>query len=270
MNPLYNKKSLSERYLSDHKSTFGVLMVLLLVAIILPKMPIAVLAAIVLLIHLRYRFQAVQNQQINLYKQQQALASIHSLIDLRSPLPVMGEWAASPDFLTVISEIILDQKPETIVECGSGVSSVVAGYLLEKNERGRIFSLENKNNFYEKNNHLIARHNLSQYVSIVHAPLVESKVNDNSYEWYDTTQIADLESIDVLIIDGPAGNRYPVLPLLFNQLSDNVFVIIDDCKREKDSTNVLRWLAEFSFEAEWINTEKGTCILRRKMNHEQS
>jgi len=150
-NPLYKKKSLPERYLSDHKSTFGVLIVLLLVAIILPKLPMAVLAVVVLLIHLHYRFQTTQNQQINLYKQQQALASIHGLIGLRSPLPVMGEWAASPDFLSIISEIILDRKPDTIVECGSGVSTVVAGYLLERNKRGRIFSLENKNNFYEKN-----------------------------------------------------------------------------------------------------------------------
>ncbi len=266
-NPLYNKKSLPERYLSDHKITFGALIVLLLVAIILPKSPMAVLAVIILLVHSHYRFQAARNQQINLYKQQQALASIHNLIDLRSPLPMMGEWAASPDFLQIVSEIILDSKPRTVVECGSGVSTVVVGYVLEKNKRGRIFSLENKNNFYEKNNHLIARHNLRKHVSIVHAPLVECKVNDNSYKWYDTAQIADLESIDVLIVDGPAGNRYPALPLLFNQLSDNSFVIIDDCNREKDGENVLRWLSEFPLEAEWINTEKGTCILRKKMNH---
>jgi len=121
-----------------------------------------------------------------------------------------------------------------------------------------------KINFYEKNKRLIARHNLEKHVSIVHAPLVECKVNDNSYEWYDTTQIADLEPIDLLIVDGPAGNRYPVLPLLFNQLSDNAFVIIDDCKREKDGENILRWLAEFPFGVEWINTEKGTCVLRKK------
>lgn len=264
MNPLYKKKSLLQRYLSDHKSTFKVLMVLLLVAIILPKMPIAVLAVMVLLIHLHYKFQTTQNQQINLYKQQQALASIHNLIDLRSPLPVMGEWAASPDFLRIISEIILDRKPETILECGSGVSSVVVGYLLEKNECGRIFSLENKNNFYKKNNDLIARHSLSKHVSIVHAPLVERKVGDKSFECYNIKQIADIQLIDLLIIDGPAGNRYPVLPVLFNQLSDNVLIIIDDCKREKDGENVLRWLSEFPFEAEWIDTEKGTCILRKK------
>jgi len=217
----------------------------------------AILAVMILLVHLHYRFQATQNQQLNLYKQQQALASIHALIDLRSPLPVVGEWAAAPDFLQIIAEIILDRKPETIVECGSGASTVLIGYL-------RIFSLENKNNFYEKNKHLIARHNLKKYVSIIHAPLVECKVNDNSYKWYDTVQITDLESIDLLIVDGPTGNRYPVLPLLFNQLSDNAFVIIDDCKREKDGKNVLRWLAEFPFEAEWISTEKGTCILLRK------
>jgi len=44
--------------------------------------------------HLHYRFLKIQNQQNNLYRQQQALASIYHLIDLRSPLPAMGEWAA--------------------------------------------------------------------------------------------------------------------------------------------------------------------------------
>jgi len=265
MNPLYKKKSLLQRYLSDHKSTFWVLMVLLFVAIILPKSPMAVLAAVVLLIHLHYKFQHVQYQQINIYKQQQALVSIHRLIGLRSPLPVLGEWAASPDFLTIISEIILDRKPETIVECGSGVSTVVMAYLLEKNECGRIFSLENKENFHKKNRQLIVRHHLEKYVSIVRAPLISHKIGDHSLECYDTKQIADLQSIDLLIIDGPAGNRYPVLPVLFNQLADDVLVIIDDCKREKDGKNILRWLADFPFEAEWIDTEKGTCILRKTL-----
>ena len=267
MNPLYKKKSLLESYLSDHKSTFWVLVILFLVAIILPKSPMPVLAVLVLLIHLHYRFQDAKNQQISLTENQQALASIHNLIELRSPLPMMGQWAASPDFLQIVSEIILEKKPKTIVECGSGVSSVVMGYLLEKNNGGRVFSLENKKEFYEKNKRLIARHNLEKYVSIVYAPLVECKVKDNLHEWYDVAQVADLESIEVLIVDGPAGNRYPVLPLLFNQLSDNVFVIIDDCKREKDGENVLQWLAEFPFEAEWMDTEKGTCVLRKKMNH---
>jgi len=46
-----------------------------------------------------------------------------------------------------------------------------------------------------------------------------------------------------------------------------VLVIIDDCKREKDGKNILRWLADFPFEAEWIDTEKGTCILRKPLRN---
>lgn len=219
---------------------------------------------ILIFTHLHYRFLKIQNQQNNLYRQQQALASIHNLINLRSPLAAMGEWAASPDFMQIIIEILIEKKPKTVVECGSGISSIVIGYILEKNKGGRLYSLEHLEEYAVKNTQSIKRHGLENQVQILHAPLIERQVNHETFKWYKTTQIADNQLIDVLVIDGPTGHRYAVLPILFHQLSDTAVIIIDDCKREKDSKNIMRWLQEFPLTAEWLDTEKGTCILRHK------
>ncbi len=219
---------------------------------------------ILIFAHLHYRFLKIQNQQNNLYRQQQALSSIHHLIDLRSPLPAMGEWAASPDFMQIIIEILLEKKPQTIVECGSGVSSIVIGYILEKNKIGQLYSLEHLEQYAVRNEKLIKQHGLENQVNILHTPLIQRQVNDEEAKWYNISQIADNQLIDILIIDGPTGHRYPALPVLFPQLSDTAVIIIDDCKREKDTKNIMRWLQEFPLTAEWIDTEKGTCILRYK------
>lgn len=279
INPLIHKKTLLQRYLNDHKKVVVIIIVLITLwgafslwrmyegtdfyTLTLSGFFVLFLSLILIFIHIHYRFLQIQTQQNNNYRQQQSLQSIYGLIDIRSPLPTMGAWAASPDFIQIISEIILEKKPKTVVECGSGVSSVVIGYLLEKNERGRLFSLENSDVFFEKSKQLIAQHQLDSQVDILHAPLISMKLNKADVKWYDTTQVADIQQIDILIIDGPTGHRYPVLPMLFEQLSDTVIIIIDDCKREKDSGNISRWLSEFPLTATWVDTEKGTCILKK-------
>ena len=41
--------------------------------------------------------------------------------------------AASPDFLKLVVETILTEKPILVVELGSGISTILAGKALEKN-----------------------------------------------------------------------------------------------------------------------------------------
>ncbi|MFV9616186.1 MAG: class I SAM-dependent methyltransferase, partial [Gammaproteobacteria bacterium] len=40
-------------------------------------------------------------------------------------LPVTEHWSAAPDFLEIISAYCLEKKPQLIVECSSGTSSLV-------------------------------------------------------------------------------------------------------------------------------------------------
>jgi len=257
---MQNVRTFLHKYLSDPVKVALIIVVLITLGDLVSLWFIG-LALLFIFIHLHYRLSEIKDIQHNLYHQQQALQSIHALIDIRSPLPTMGEWAASPDFLHIITDILLDRKPLTVVECGSGVSSVVIGYLLKKNGRGHLYSLENSDVYAIKNTELICRHRLNNQVSILHAPLTEMTINDEQKKWYDTTQITTIQSIDILIIDGPTGHRYPALPILHTQLSENALIIVDDCNRKKDRENVLKWQHEFGLNIEWLNTEKGPAVL---------
>ncbi|SVE11243.1 uncharacterized protein METZ01_LOCUS464097, partial [marine metagenome] len=63
----------------------------------------------------------------------EAMQSLYSIFQFNSPLPYMRKMAASPDFLKLVVETILTNKPKLVLELGSGVSSVLVSKSLEKN-----------------------------------------------------------------------------------------------------------------------------------------
>src|SRR6185312_8411157 len=58
------------------------------------------------------------------YRQLESLLSIFFTIKPDLPLPDTKGWAAAPDLLKKIAEVILLEKPEYVVETGSGVSTI--------------------------------------------------------------------------------------------------------------------------------------------------
>ena len=72
-----------------------------------------------------------------------------------------------------------------------------------------------------------------------------------------------------LIVDGPPtkGNplaRYPALKTLYDKLSPEAVILVDDMIRPGEKEMVRRWLAEYpDLRAEHLETEVGTAILRR-------
>ena len=59
-------------------------------------------------------------------RQVEARAVLEAKLDLGQPLPLTRGWAASPDFLLYVFDHILQYRPKTVVELGSGVSTAVA------------------------------------------------------------------------------------------------------------------------------------------------
>ncbi|RMZ49887.1 hypothetical protein EB821_00510 [Candidatus Marinimicrobia bacterium PRS2] len=49
-----------------------------------------------------------------------------------TPLPATRKMAASPDFLKLVVETILTEKPILVVELGSRISTILAGKALKK------------------------------------------------------------------------------------------------------------------------------------------
>ena len=205
----------------------------------------------------------------NLYQQLEALISITALLPLRQPLPPMRGWAISPDFGTLLIAEILTRKPQTVLELGSGVSTLLIAYCLEKIGHGRAMSFDHDVNFCEKSRTMITAHQLGKVAEVVHAPLQEVRLNAGSWDWYDTACIAPDIKIDLLVIDGPPGqiqaiSRYPALPLLQAYFSDEVVILLDDAARADEQSIIAMWTREFpGFECEYIPAEKGAAILRR-------
>jgi predicted O-methyltransferase YrrM len=205
------------------------------------------------------------------YRQTEALVMLSRCLPLRYPLPRMRSWAVSPDLALSLYEIVRERQPEWIIECGSGVSSIVMGYALREIGRGRLIAFEHLERFVDTGTDLVSRHELSEHVEIVHAPLEPVELGGASWQWYGKNVHSVLEGkkADLLFVDGPPGGtgplaRYPALPVLKAYLSPDVLVVLDDAERSDEREILERWLKEHpEFSSQYLRHEKGTALLSR-------
>lgn len=197
--------------------------------------------------------------------------SYHELektLGLEKNLPVTEDWSAAADFLKTISNLCIENKPGTIVECSSGTSSLVLSRCCQLNQCGHVYSLENGQQFVEQTRQRLDDFSLSAYCDVVHAPLQNIQLEDEGFQWYELANFPVTE-IDVLVIDGPPGfiqkhSRYPALPLLYDRLADRCVVFLDDAARDDEQEIVSRWLALYpEFQSEYIDNQRGCFILKR-------
>jgi glycosyltransferase involved in cell wall biosynthesis len=172
----------------------------------------------------------------------------------------------------VVKEILKSgKKAPVIVEAGSGLSTVILGYLLEKFfPQGILISLEHSYDFYEETLSEINLHRLDK-VNLLFAPLKYYFIDGEEWLWYDISKLDELLSgkrIDFLIVDGPPEStqeeaRYPVVPLLKEKLASDFTLILDDANREGERKASLKWKRELEiYHARSLPTEKGTLILK--------
>lgn len=205
----------------------------------------------------------------NNFSQIESLMNIHSVLNLKFPLPKMRGWPISPDFAELIMKEILIKKPKYVVEFGSGVSTLIIGYALAKNNKGILTSFEHDMYYGNKTLETIKLHKLEKYVNLVHAPIKELRSHKKVHKWYTVKTEDILHKIDMLIVDGPPANtddeaRYPALPYLIKQMSPTSIVIMDDAIREDEQNICKQWVEMYpEYSSEYIGTEKGALILRR-------
>ena len=215
----------------------------------------------------RYSVDAQIDQFTN---RKEEIARLYSELNPIAPLPLNASWALSPDLLEVLVSMLKVNRPRNIVECGSGLSSIICGYMTKRNGTGHVFSLEHHKLFYETTKNNIKQHGLEEYVTLIYAPLIRIMINGKEWLWYDLLEVEkDIDRINFLIIDGPPGNtqrnaRYPAIPVLIDYFSEDISIIIDDSKRKEDRESIDRWLLEYPiFTSKLIDTEKGSCILTK-------
>ena len=199
---------------------------------------------------LRKRLDNVPSELRQLQAQMQALIGLNKALELPWSLPPLVGYAASPDFLLLLAEHALQNKPGVIVECGSGASTIVLAECVRLNGAGHVFSLEHKSEFAESTRRELEKQGLSKWATVVDAPLKNYIFNGQNYRWYAVDPDLDISSIDMLVIDGPPQDtnpcaRYPAGPLLFKRLNEASRAFLDDAGRPDEQQTIQLWLGEF-------------------------
>ena len=192
--------------------------------------------------------------------------NLRNKLGLHKDLPYTKDWSAAADFMQIIVDYCLQEKPATVFECSSGLTTLMLARCCQLNKHGHVYSLENGEEYALKTREYISLYDLDEYASVIHAPLEEKVIKESSYSWYSIKDMPE-KSIDMLVIDGPPGfiqknSRYPAMPLLFEKLSKHCTVFLDDAARDDEREIIELWKNENpGIEHKFIDTERGCSIL---------
>jgi predicted O-methyltransferase YrrM len=204
------------------------------------------------------------------FRQLEALQNLSAVLPAGEVLPATRGWAASPDLLLVLVDLVIAGRPSLVVECGSGASTLWLALAMRRfGIDGRIIALEHDPVFGGRTRAFLARHDIHDLAEVRDAPLEGFSLGGESYSWYARRAWQDLAGIDLLFVDGPPAAtgpqaRYPALPLLSRSLSPVATVVLDDLVLP-DMQKVLRlWLDAYpGFCSEILPLEKQAAVLRR-------
>jgi predicted O-methyltransferase YrrM len=204
------------------------------------------------------------------FRQLEALQNLSAVLPASDVVPATRGWAASPDLLMVLVDLVITERPSLVVECGSGASTLWLALAMRRFKiDGRIIALDHDPVFAGKTRDFLARHDVHDLAEVRDAPLESFSLDGETYSWYARRAWEDLTGIDLLFVDGPPATtghqaRYPALPLLSGSLSPVATAVLDDLV-VPDMQKVLRlWLDAYpDFGSEILPLEKQAAVLRR-------
>jgi predicted O-methyltransferase YrrM len=210
----------------------------------------------------------------NSFQQLSILAGLYIDLGLRKGLPATRGYAASPDFLRELVDHALESQPRVVLECSSGVSTIVLARCLELNGSGHIYSLEHLTEYANETRRNLAKHGLTEWATVLDASLCNHTIGEEHWSWYSEEALPDL-AIDMLVVDGPPQStgplaRYPAGPILFKLLARDAVVFADDSSRPDEKAMLERWTKEFpELRREQRYCEKGCVVLWKTAENEQ-
>ena len=217
----------------------------------------------------RRQARRLRRENGRLFEQIEALDAIRDTLAGRVAVPPTTDWAASADLLRELVTIVMARRPKVVVETGSGTSTVVVAGCLERLGEGHLWSLEHLVSYAAETRELVAASVLQDRATVVEAPLVDARIGDGTWSWYDLSALPDIGPIDLLFVDGPSGDtgklaRYPALPMLLDRLASDAAIVIDDGARPDEREMVQRWRAEVpGLTVRQLRTQKGGTLLAR-------
>lgn len=188
---------------------------------------------------------------------------------LDRPLPATRGFAASPDFLYAIASAVRETSPETCVEFGSGVSTLVTARCLQMQGKGKLLSFDHDETLAQATRDMLNRYGLADYARVINAPIEPITIAGRTTRWYRVREIPE-SGIDFFVIDGPPGStgpsaRLPALHVLAARLSCGAVGFLDDANRPSEQAALADWKTAFpEIGQSWLYFEKGGVRFDRK------
>src|SRR5262249_34469650 len=105
---------------------------------------------------------AVHTEMRQTFRQIEALQNLNAVLPASELLPATRGWAASPDLLGVLVDLVITGRPSLVVECGSGGSTLWLALAMRRFKiDGRIIALEHDPVFAASTRDFLARHDVS-------------------------------------------------------------------------------------------------------------
>ena len=202
--------------------------------------------------------------------QTQPLVELARILPTRRALPAMRGYAIAPDFAVVLAELVASERPKLVVETGSGVSTLVLAYALERlGAGGRVIALDHDPRYAARTRELVHAHGLAAYATVVDAPLEPLIIGGERHRWYARRAIAELVDIDLVVDDGPPRHvgpmlRYASLPSFAPHMRAGALFVLDVVGDEERAA-LARWRRELpEYVHETSPTKKGHVVIRRE------
>ena len=174
---------------------------------------------------------------------------LRPLLDKGNYLP----WSSGtmrPAGLVLVCNEIVHRGRMRIVECGSGVSTVVLARLLRQRGGGAtIVALEHDAHWAALVTDMLRRESLVDVARVVHAPL------EDDPPWCARSALTEMpDDVDLLVVDGPPAHapgqgrrRAPALAAFGPRLTKTATVVLDDVNRPGEREVLTAWESETSW-----------------------
>ncbi len=171
----------------------------------------------------------------------------------------LGDWTLERAGIEQLeAEVAAGRR--TVVECGSGASTVALARALEGIGEGGVHALEHDPTWAARTRARIAAEGLEARATVVEARLAFDPIAAGDGAWYERRALDRLPAagIDLLLVDGPPASpgtdrersRYPALARLRDRLAPGATVIVDDAGRAGEEWAIARWESEFGLRFE--------------------
>ncbi|NMP14987.1 hypothetical protein [Thalassotalea sp. Y01] len=250
-----------------------------------------------------------QTGLLNSVKQIESYIGVQNYLETGNLAMDYHGWPISSDLALFLLNKIERNQYDLIIEFGSGTSTQLFAKALKNQEQNKlgqnvsrlesidsskdnlaatyldlpkkIVTFEHNKKYFDKTMATLTEAGVDELVDLVHAPLVDCRVNGEDFLYYSCEpMLQQLKHVFagrvakiLVLIDGPPAKtgplaRLPGVPLMLNHLANHQLdIVLDDYNRQEEKDIVTNWKKVFedrfiSYEEEEVICEKGAYFCR--------